>query len=196
MAITLTKVTVTKAAEVCKALPLGDKARELLRDPLTPAQYLQLLMDNQQYLDAVRFLAHALPRREAVWWACLCARSSSGPNSAPAVRAALQAAEKWVADPTEDNRRPSMAAAEAATLETPAGCAAAAAFWSGGSLAPPNLPEVPPPEGLTARGVTGAILLAAVFTEPEKAIEKQRTFLTQGIDVANGTNRWKEPIKR
>ncbi len=196
MAITLTKVSAAKAVAVGKDLPLGDKARELLRDTLTPAQYLQLLMDNQQYLDGVRFLAHALPKREAVWWACLSARSAAGPNPAPPIRAALEAAEKWVADPSEDNRRPAMAAAEAATLATPAGCAAAAVFWSGGSLAPPNLPEVPPGETLTAQGVTGAVLLAAVQTEPEKAVEKQRAFLTQGIDVANGTNRWKEPVKR
>jgi hypothetical protein len=43
--------------------------------------------------------------------------------------------------------------------------------------------------------VTGAVLLAAVASEPQKAPEKHRKFLAQGIEVGNGTNRWKEPLK-
>ena len=46
-------------------------------------------------------------------------------------------------------------------------------------------------EFLTAHGVTGAVLLAAVQREPEKAPEKFKKFLAQGIEVANGTNKWK-----
>jgi hypothetical protein len=196
MAITLTKVSAAKAVDICKPIPLGDRGRQLLRDNLTPAPYLQQLMDAHEYTDAVRFLAHALPKREAVWWACLCVRKAAGANPPPPAQAALQAAEKWVADPSEDNRRAAFKAAEAASPGTPAGCAALAAFWSGGSLAPPNLPEVPPAETLTAQGVAGAVLLAAVMTEPEKVADKQRAFLAQGIEVGNGTNRWKEPLKR
>src|SRR5207245_1179123 len=154
-------------------------------------QFINTLMEKQQFPDAVRFLAHALPKREAVWWACLCARASAGSKPPPNIAAALQTAEKWVVDPSEENRRAAMPAAEAAEFKTPAGCAAVAAFWSGGSLVPPNVPVVPPGEYLTAHGVAGAVMLAAVVSEPEKAPEKYRTFLTQGIEVANGTQRWK-----
>jgi hypothetical protein len=34
-------------------------------------------------------------------------------------------------------------------------------------------------------------MLAAVESEPEKAPEKHRKFLAQGIEVAKGTQRWK-----
>jgi hypothetical protein len=188
---TLTKVTARTAAEICQHFALGEPAKQLLRDGLTPRQYLDVLLDKQHFQDAVRFLAHALPKREAVWWACLCARQSAGSNPPPKIAAALQAAEKWVSDPNEENRRAAMTAAEAAQFGTAAGCAAAAAFWSGGSLAPPNLPAVPPGEYLTAHGVTGSVLLAVVATEPEKAPEKYRKVLALGIEIANGTNRWK-----
>src|ERR671937_3326223 len=94
----LAKVTAKTAAEVCKHFPLGDEAKKLLRDGQTPAQFLDLLIEKQQFPDAVRFLAHALPKREAVWWACLCARAAAGPNPPPKAAAAVQAAEKWVAD--------------------------------------------------------------------------------------------------
>jgi hypothetical protein len=179
------------ATEVCKHFPLGEGAKGLLRDGLTVQQLLDQLLAKAEYQDAVRLLAHALPKREAVWWACLCGRAAAGAKPPPKVATAFQAAEKWAADPSEDNRRAAQQAAEAAEMSTPAGCAAMAAFWSGGSLGPPNVPAVPPAEYLTAHGVTGAILLAAVLAEPEKAPEKYRKFLAQGLDVARGTNRWK-----
>jgi len=187
----LVKITAKTAAEICKHFVLGDEAKKLMRDGLTPAQFLDTLIEKQHFPDAVRFLAHALPKQEAVWWACVCARSVAGSNPPPKIAAALQAAEKWVADPSEGNRRAAMPAAEAAEFKTPAGCAAVAAFWSGGSLAPPNVPVVPPGEYLTAHGVAGSVMLAAVQSEPEKAPEKNRKFLAQGIEVAKGTLRWK-----
>jgi hypothetical protein len=187
----LVKVTAKTAAEVCQHFKLEEEAQKLLRDGQTPAQFLDTLIAKQQFPDAVRFLAHALPKREAVWWACQCSRAVAGPNPPPKIAAALQTAEKWVADPSEENRRAAMPAAEAAELKTPAGCAAVATFWSGGSLGPPNVPVVPPGEYLTAHGVAVAVILAAVQTEPQKAPEKYKKFLAQGIEVAKGTQRWK-----
>ena len=117
---------------------------------MTPRQYLDLLVERQLHADAVQFLAHALPKREAVWWACLCARPVLGPEPPPAAAAALEAARAWVIDPRDEKRRATFPAAEAAEIGTPAGCAAAAAYFSGGSLAPANLPAVAPAEHLTA----------------------------------------------
>jgi hypothetical protein len=187
----LAKITAKTAAEVCKHFPLGEEAKKLLRNDLTPAQFLDGLMEKQQFPDAVRFLAHALPKREAVWWASQCCRAVAGADPPPKIAAALQIADKWVADPSEDNRRAAMSAAEAAEFKTPAGCTAVAAFWSGGSLAPANAPVVPPGEFLTAHGAASAVMLAAVQTEPEKAPDKYRKFLAQGIEVAKGNQRWK-----
>jgi hypothetical protein len=180
-----------KTAEVCKRFPLTPEGAKLLKPELTPQKFLDALTGGQHFLDAVRFLAHALPKREAVWWACVCARQvADGKDPAP-YKAALTAAEKWVSDPNEDNRRATMPAAEAAELATPAGCAAMAAFWSGGSLAPPQNPVVPPADHLTGHGAASSILLAAVRTQPEKAPEKYKKFLAAGLDVAKGTNKWK-----
>jgi hypothetical protein len=100
-----------------------------------------------------------------------------------------------VSDPTEDNRRAAQPAAEAAGYGTAAGCASAAAFWSGGSLGPPNLPPVAPAEHLTAHGAASAVMLAAVAGEPEKAPEKSRTFLRLGLEVAAGAHPWPESAR-
>ena len=52
-------------------------------------------------------------------------------------------------------------------------------------------PVIPPGEFLTAQGVAGSVLLAAVLTQPEKAQEKYKQFINTGAEIASGTNRWK-----
>ncbi|RMF88341.1 MAG: hypothetical protein D6736_10780, partial [Nitrospinota bacterium] len=152
----LGKIKAQTAAEICQHWELEEGAKALLQDDLTPQQFLTLLIEHEQFLDATRFLAHALPKREAVWWACLCIRSVLEEDVPPEEIAALQAAERWVIDPSEEHRRAAMQAAEATEFNTPSSWAAMGAFWSGGSMAPPDVPAVPPGEYLTARAVSGA----------------------------------------
>jgi hypothetical protein len=180
----------SKTREISTVAELGDEAMELLRPELHPLDFVALLMQKALFPDAVRFIAHALPKREAVWWAWVCARRAAGENPQPKIKAALAATEKWIAQPDENNRRSAMAAAEKADLGTAAGCAGLAAFFSGGSLAPPNAAAVPPGEFLTAKAVSAAVIFAAVAREPEKAPEKFRNFVAQGIEVTNRVKLW------
>jgi hypothetical protein len=133
--------------------------------------------------DALGFLAHALPKREAVWWACQCVREA-GVDSGEAAKAALLAAARWAADPSESNRRAANEAAEQAE-STPESFVALAAFFSGGSIAPPEAPEVKPANELTPRIITGAILMTAVANEPQKVPHRYQRFLEIGIQTAN-----------
>jgi hypothetical protein len=171
---------------------LSEEAVAVAQPELHPREFVSLLLEKELYPDAVRFLAHALPKREGVWWAWMCARRSAGENPAPAIGAALQAAEKWIAQPTEEHRRAAMEAAEAAKFSTAAGCAALAAFLSGGSMAPPTAPPAPPGEYMTAKAVAGSVTVAAVAKEPEKAPEKYRMFVTQALDVATRIKLWEK----
>ena len=186
----LLKFTAKTAQEVCARFELSEEARALVRSGQTSPQCLDALVDKQLFPDAIRFLAHGLPKREAVWWACHCAKSA-GTTLGQAEAAAVQRAERWVADPSEENRQAAMPAAEAAKLGTPAGCAALAAFLSGGSMGPANVAAIPPAETLSGNAVAGAVLIAVVVKEPQKAAEKYRAFLGRGIEIANGKNLWK-----
>jgi hypothetical protein len=190
-AVTLSKIPATKAAEICEHVALGDRSRDKLRPDSVPADFLNALIGEGLYLDAARFLAHALPKQEAVWWACQCARSAAGQALPEPAAAALAAAELWVEDPTDEHRRAALIAAETAGIGTPAGCTALAAFLSGGSLAPENCPEVPPASHLTGRSVAGAITIAAVSQNPEKMTDKLQAFVASGLDVASGKSHWK-----
>ncbi len=182
----LTKVQATTAAEVCRLYELDPDAAALLDEKTTPASFVERLMEAQRFSDAARFLAYALPKREAVWWACLCARAVTKEDISADNLAALDAAEAWVYKPIDENRRKAMALAEKTPMDSSASWAAVAAFWSAGSMAPEDAPSVPPGEELTGAAVSGAVILAAVQTEPEQAPDKFARFLSQGLDVARG----------
>jgi hypothetical protein len=188
------RVPAATAAEVCRRFWLGREATALLRDDLTPDQFLGLLVERRLFKDATNFLAYALPNREAVWWAILCAREVVGPDPPEPVAAALRAAEAWVQDPSEANRRAAREAAKAAGAGSPAGLAATAAFQSGGSLGPPDGPEILPSEFATARGVANAITIASLQAQAEKASERFLSFVVRGVEVATESNRWTEPV--
>jgi hypothetical protein len=173
---------------VARAAQLSDAAQAMAAKPGSVSQLATALAEKNLLPDACRLLAFALPKREAVWWACCCIRDAKAIGNAAL---ALEAAEKWVANPQEDQRRAAYAAAEKVGAETPAGCAAFAAFFSGGSLAPPNVAEVPPPDHLTPGAAAGAVMLAAVAGEPAKAEERYKKFLAIGVDVASGKNKWR-----
>lgn len=147
---------------------------------------LALLAGAGRTTEALRLLAHALPKREAVWWACMCARAVPDPASRPEDAAALEAAEQWVRRPDEANRRAAMAAAEKAGFRSTEAWAAVGAFWSGGSMAPEGQPAVPPAENLTGVAVAGAVVLAAVRVTPEKAGGRYGRFIASARDVALG----------
>jgi hypothetical protein len=189
------RVQAATAAEVCRRFRLGRVAAALLRDDLTPGQFLDLLTTRQLFKDATSFLAHALPNREAVWWAVLCIREAAGPAAPEPVAAALRAAEAWVQDPSEENRRAAREAAKAAGAASPAGLAATAAFQSGGSIGPPDGREILPSEHATARGVANAIAVASSQAPAEKAPEPFPSFVARGVEVATGANLWTEPVK-
>jgi len=177
-------------AEFCALAELGDEARALLTPAHRPREFVELLAARGLFPDAVRFLAHALPKREGIWWAWVCAKRAEGETPAPVRKAALDATERWITQPTDENRRAAMRAAEAATFGTAAGCTGLAVFFSGGSLGPPDQALVPPGEFMSAKALTGAVKLAAVSTEPEQAPEKFRGFIAQGLDVVSKLKLW------
>lgn len=183
----LKKVQAASAAEICRRFEPEEGTLALLAPETRPGELLGGLMETGQWADAIRFMAYALPKREAAWWACLAARSALGEPPKPSDLAALELAEKWVYQPNEEQRRATMPAAEATGYGTPAGWAAMAVFWSGGSIAPPDNPPVAPAPDLTAKAVVGAVLLAAAEGGEATQIQaRYQTLLAQAIDIAQG----------
>jgi hypothetical protein len=126
-------------------------------------------------IDAVKYLAHTLGGRLCIAWSLSCVRLLE-PNPEPDEQQALTAIEKWLADPTDANRRTAKFAAEQAELSTPAGCLAMATFFAEGSIAPPERDHVPVPPHVTEK-MAGAAVILAVVEQPEQAAERYRRCL-------------------
>jgi hypothetical protein len=58
-------------------------------------------------------------------------------------------------------------------------------------MGPANVAAIPPAENLSGNAVAGAVMIAVVVKEPQKAPEKYKSFLGRGIEIANGKNLWK-----
>ena len=174
-------------APLLPRLELGPEASAAVAGAQTAAEGIERLEAAGFGIEAARLASHALPKREAVWWACMCADSVPGARPADADVAARLAAEAWVREPGDDGRR--RAAWDAALMtdfKSPEAWAAVGAFWSGGSMSPPGQPVVPPGEHLTGVAVSGAVTLASVRGHPERAGDRLQRFIGAAKDIAAG----------
>jgi hypothetical protein len=181
------KVSAATAAEICERVELSPESRAFLLPDLSPQGYLALLVEAEKIGDAIRFLAFALPAREGVWWACVVARSNQT-DPGEADRLCLERSAAWVYEPVESRRRACMAAAESAKFNGAAAYAALAAFWSGGSMAPENMPEALPDPKLAPIGVGASVLLAITAGDPKSLKDRFTAAIARGVDIANGGN--------
>jgi len=182
-------LTAPHALELAERAELPPKIRAVVGAEERPVALLDRLTAGSKHVEALRLLAFALPKREAVWWGCLCVWRVQADAFKPTEEVALQAAVRWVLDPSEERRR--LAGPAAAAVEgTPAGHLAQAAFQSGGSLVGPELPVVPPAPELTAKNVAVALLLAPTAGPPDQVPLQHERFLSLGIGIAQGKHRW------
>ncbi|MGA3402101.1 MAG: hypothetical protein ABSC95_23040 [Acetobacteraceae bacterium] len=166
------------------ALPAG--AAAAVKDCRLVAEAIDVLEAGGFLLEATRLLAYALPKREAVWWACMCAAHTAPPDLPEPDRLAREAAELWVRQPNDQNRRAAMRLAEATAYEAPETWCAVAVFWSGDTIAPEDQPKVPPAPHMAGKAISGTIYLAAVRSDPKRQTARLKRFLESGRNIAAG----------
>lgn len=126
-----------------------------------PEDFLRALHEAGNRRDLLATLAMILPKRQAVWWACLAARLLAPAKGSPQAKA-VNAAESWVQTQNDEAREAAEAGADALDQEGAAAWAALAAFWSGGSIGPRGQAPVPPASHLTGTAVRSALLMTAI----------------------------------
>ncbi|MFD2178661.1 DUF6931 family protein [Veronia pacifica] len=184
--MTLLKVPYLQAKDVFELYQPDKAFAEFATDTMTPSEFIETTTQLARFSDVILYLAHALPVREAVWWAACCSASLNHWSDDEAN--AIRAAKAWVHTPDETSRRHAEKMAEQAGLESGAGWAAMAAFWSGGSITKPGEPAVPPAQYLYAQAVAGSISLTATLPKEGDAQKRYQTFIERGGDIANGGN--------
>ncbi|QDY70921.1 DUF6931 family protein [Qingshengfaniella alkalisoli] len=164
-----------------------------LETPLTlPAnaqvpQTLQFLAEQQAHFDMLHMLAVALPKREAVWWACLAARDVLGDVPDAKLPTPLVAAERWVFKPTPENRARARMAMEHAEIDDDTVYCAMAAFYAEGNMGDGDMAEIPAPPS----AVSGAVVcmnMISVAAHAEQMNEHVARIVNRALDIARGGN--------
>ena len=182
------RVKWTEAGQIAERLewkePLG-------ADATTPPEaYFATLRQAGRLNDAVFFLGQALPRFETVAWAARAVRDLRVTPLPPGPDAeALKATLLWVQDPSENRRRTAFDAAGKAPDTSAERLAAFAAFFSGGSIAPPDCPAVQAPPDAAGRFAAVAVVVAAIHSGDEagaltRALDAGALIAQQGLGAA------------
>jgi len=177
------RVRFVSARNVFESFPELGRVLAPPADDATPLHYAQAALSSPRPTDAIVFLAHLLPRREAVWWAIQCVRAMLGSS---ADDAALRTADAWVRAPEDGNRRAALAAFDPANQRAASTWLAFAAGWSGGSVTPPDKDPMPAPPAACAQGVHTAVILAACAGDPLGVIGRLKACAEAGIRFADG----------
>lgn len=180
------KLAAVDLAFIRQRADLPSEVDALMLRSNTALEALDALINAGHLVEASRLMGHAMPHREAVWWACMCARHTSPMDLPVADAAALESTELWVRKPTDENRRTAFALAQEAGFGTPEAWSGVAAFWSGNSMSPVDQPLVPPASYLTGKAVAGSVGLSAVRTRPLQQMKRLQLFLASAYDIASG----------
>jgi uncharacterized protein DUF6931 len=145
-----------------------------------PIAFLKRLAAGGKLEDALTVCAYLLPRREAVWWGCASVRTLLG-DKLPGNSAGLAAAEAWVQEPTEENRRTALDIGTQEPSNEPLTWLALAAGWSSGTFAPTPIPV---PAFMTSRAVRVCLLTSIRRVNPGERQKLLQSCLTEGIRLA------------
>jgi hypothetical protein len=175
------RIRFSAARQVFEAFPTA--AADISLTPVNelPLDFARKLLAPGRRFESVVYLAHLLPRREAVWWGCQCVRALD-----PLEDDALLAAESWVRAPEETNRRDALSLGWKLDARKPTTWLALAAGQSGGSLAPEGERAVPPPPQATAQSVKAAVILAVSRTPTQTQFAWLSACVEAGIRFAEG----------
>lgn len=152
-------------------------------DDAAPLDHARALLASPRPSHAIIFIAHLLPRREAVWWATQCVKAMLG---ARADDEAFRAADAWVRTPEEDKRRAALEVANSADHRASTTWLAFAAGWSGGNLSAADQEPAQPPPAACAMAANAAVMLAAAAGDPLGVTKRIKACADAGIRFAEG----------
>ena len=186
MSQTLTKLAGKGIVPLLPPLRLSGGAAAAVKGCQLAVEAFDKLEAGGFLMEAASLLALALPPREAVWWACMCAAHTAPPDLPEADRKAFEAAGLWVRHPTDKNRIAAKQLSDDAGMETPEAWIAGAVFFCGTSMLPEGQPVVPPRPHVAGGALGGAVLVAAGRTDPARYQPRLHRFLESGRNIAAG----------
>lgn len=165
------------AAAICARFYTCEDMQKLLVPGITSVNFLEQLLRNKFYSQAISFLAYGLPIREGVWWAYLAVVDIIGADKNNNLTSSnvLEFVKQWAYNPVE-NLRVAIAGSVADIVDnTPLYELAQAVICSDGAH----------------DHIAAAIHLSIVHENsgdkfPAVVFERYHKFIKQGINIANG----------
>ena len=148
-------------------------------------EFVASLMAKSEWNDTVGFCAYLLPRREAVHWACQSVRVLSQHRTSDE-EAALDAAEAWVRNPEETQRRAALDIGNRSPQDLPGTWTALAAGWSGGVMLQSEKGPVAAQPYQTPKAVRAAILMAFTQVNIRERDRLIRPCIDHAVRMASG----------
>ncbi|MEL6107347.1 MAG: FHA domain-containing protein [Planctomycetota bacterium] len=169
--------------QLCQKIELDEEGMELLKPEHTVDSFVQTLVAEERFIDAVRLLAYAMPKSQAVRWAHDGITTIGHKVRTAEDQSAMQATGRWIEESVEAHRWEALQSAEKLEFSTAPACAAAAAGWSGGSMVGPDLDPIEPDSLLTARMASLAIQIAALEVDDDGVDERYKQVIAMGQTI-------------
>ena len=172
-------VPASTAAQALEGLELPIESRALLTPAMNPESFLAALDQAARLQDALLFLCHAMPRTEAIRWACDCARSVADKDSSAELPGALITADAWVANPNDSGLETANKIAEQSKFSGIAGLLSIAVIHSQQDF-DHLAPEFRPPGDMATRAICGVIMLTVALEGPKNQEKRLRSLVKDG----------------
>jgi hypothetical protein len=182
----LKKLSTEPLAQILTHATVRLKTKVNLPREAPAADYLPLLDEAGAPLDMLMALAYALPAREAVWWSCLATRHDMDKEEADASHP-IKAAENWVFQPGEKNKKIADKVFKRAAGDDPAKLCVMAALYGDGKVDLGDDQQIDAPPYVTQSCAYNALVGAASRAE-EGLLERAAFLIEQGLDIAHGGN--------
>ncbi len=166
-----------------------------------PAALVDSLASAGLGTEALRCIAVAIPSRQCIWWGWVSARhaiaaaAAEGAAESPRIEELLSLVEQWIAAPEDGTRRQIWSKAQAIGIKHPVTLAAAALWFSGGSIAEADgADQVPAPPGMVAIFVSAAVTVSTLQGPPDQMDARLRASIAQGLEIVHKLGGWPTSI--
>lgn len=150
-------------------------------DAIVPQDHFEALRRDGEEGHAALFIASALPRLEAITWVAKVLPQPTNAHPDYKDRQRLKdMVQRWVDDPDDENRRAIFDIAEDADPQWPETLLGLAVYFSGGSIAPPDLEPVLPDPEIAAHLAAAALQCAAI-----EFADTDESFMNRALDLAH-----------
>lgn len=183
--MTGSRIRFSKASQVFETYPDLVNTVAAPDQDVEPDVYAKVLLDRDNGFSALTYIAHVLPKREAVWWGHQCV---SGLIASPSEIDAevMRLTEVWVRDGDDDSREAIKEVTGPLTPDRAPIWIGLAAGFSGGSISPNPDYRVDAPADLTAKAVNAAVMIAVGEVGPQDRGPAIKACVDAGLDFARG----------